>query len=402
MRAAAVALAGGLIAGCGGAAARPDGALVDADLRAPDADPRAPDAGPPDAAPITGLTATGASWPAADRLFHLEPRWLGSDAAYSIDLGGDRSLWLFGDTFIATSAANVRTASKFVRNTIAVEAGRDPTTAAMTFAWNTDGTGAPASFFAERGTGMDQRWHWPGGGARLPDGSVIVFLAIEKSTPGVGLGFAGDGWRAVRIVDPTAPPAAWQLDWLDPPAQAFEGVVGSAVATDGGYLLALAAGGGAHPMYLTRFALTDLMADDLSKIEWWSGAAWVAGAALTGAPTAVIGAGGTEGSLHRDPASGRWTWITSEGFGGARVGLASAPTPTGPWSATAAVFTPPESLGPNPFVYAIKAHPELDAGGDLAVTYATNSFTYADLFTADGQANLYWPRFARLTLAPVR
>jgi hypothetical protein len=46
-------------------------------------------------------------------------------------------------------------------------------------------------------------------------------------------------------------------------------------------------------------------------------------------------------------------------------------------------------------VYAAKAHPEL-AGpdpADLVVTYATNSFEFADLLTQEGERTLYWPRF---------
>jgi hypothetical protein len=44
---------------------------------------------------------TGSSCPEADRLFHSDPRWLGADAAFSIDLGGGRVWWLFGDSFVA-------------------------------------------------------------------------------------------------------------------------------------------------------------------------------------------------------------------------------------------------------------------------------------------------------------
>ena len=47
-------------------------------------------------------TMTAEAWPAADALFHSDPRWRGGDAAYSVPLGGDRVLWLFGDSFIAT------------------------------------------------------------------------------------------------------------------------------------------------------------------------------------------------------------------------------------------------------------------------------------------------------------
>src|SRR5438477_11118578 len=91
----------------------------------------------------------GASWPEADRLFHQDPRWLGADAAYSIDLGAERSLWLFGDTFVATSAGGRRTASSMPRNTVAVQDGRNPATATMRFFWGSDAAGKPASFFPD-------------------------------------------------------------------------------------------------------------------------------------------------------------------------------------------------------------------------------------------------------------
>ena len=70
---------------------------------------------------------------------------------------------------------------------------------------------------------------------------------------------------------------------------------------------------------------------------------------------------------------------------------------TGPWSAAMDVFTPPESKAMKPFVYAAKAHPEVDAGaGWLAVSYAANSFSFGDLFSEEGQRQLYWPRFCRV------
>ena len=81
--------------------------------------------------------------------------------------------------------------------------------------------------------------------------------------------------------------------------------------------------------------------------------------------------------------------------------MRTAPAPDGPWSGTRDVFTPPESRGADPFVYAGKAHPELVAGGDLIITYATNSFDFGDLFTPDGMRDLYWPRFVRVTATTV-
>ncbi len=374
-----------VLTACGGGGAAPasvDGPIaVDAQV-APDAQM------PPDGGPV-GVTATGVSWPEADALFHQDPTWLGSDAAYSIDLGGGRVAWLFGDSFIATSAAHTRSQSHMARNTIAVETGLDPTTATMQFAWG-DAAGTPASFFPERA----DRWHWPGGGVRLAGGPLIVFLSILRPDPG-GLGFASDGWRAVSIANPDDPPAQWQQTWLEPPVQAWDAVVGTAVARDGDFAIALATDASHHGM-LARFPVASLAAGSLGAIQWWDGAAWGAGP-----PAIVIDDAGPEASLAFDDALGQWIHVASRGFGASTIAVRTAPAVTGPWSAPLDAFTPPESLGARPFVYAGKAHAELATpDGSLAVTYATNSFTFADLFTADGQAHLYWPRFVRLALTP--
>jgi hypothetical protein len=335
------------------------------------------------------VAASGASWPNADALFHQDPRWLGSDGAYSIDLGGGRVAWLFGDTFVATSDAHVRTQAVMPRNTVAVETGLDPTTATMTFAWG-GGAGTPSSFFPEDGAD----WHWPAAGVRLPGGPLIVFLSIERASSG-GLGFAGAGWRAVSIANPDDPPSAWVRTRLDPPAQAWTANVGTAVALDGDFVLALATDD-AHRGMLARLSVASLAAGALDGIQWWDGAAWGAGP-----PAVVIDDAGSEASLHRNNELGLWIHVASRGFGATTIAVRTAPEVTGPWSSPEDAFTPPESLGADPFVYAGKAHPELATGdGSLAVTYAVNSFTFGDLLTPEGQASLGWPRFAKLSLTP--
>jgi len=92
--------------------------------------------------------------------------------------------------------------------------------------------------------------------------------------------------------------------------------------------------------------------------------------------------------------------VASYGFGATEIGLRTALAPTGPWSAPAFVYRPPESDRPRPFVYAAKAHPELvgPEPTDLVVTYATNSFAFADLLTKQGEQILYWPRFVAVRI----
>ena len=75
------------------------------------------------------------SWNEADQLFRRDPRWLGGDGAYSVDLGGERVLWLFGDSFIADRKAVARNASQIVRNSVAIQTGYDPSKASVKFYW---------------------------------------------------------------------------------------------------------------------------------------------------------------------------------------------------------------------------------------------------------------------------
>ena len=82
---------------------------------------------------LTSNGPTGRSFTEADVLFHRDPRWLGADAALSVPLASGRTLWLFGDTFIAESNAHVRSESKMVSNTVAIQTGEDPRTASITF-----------------------------------------------------------------------------------------------------------------------------------------------------------------------------------------------------------------------------------------------------------------------------
>jgi len=342
-------------------------------------------------------SASGVSWPEADRLFHQDPRWLGADGAYSIDLGAGRSLWLFGDTFVATSAAARRTEASMPRNTIAIQDGRDPTTATLRFFWGSSAAGKPTSFFPD---GPDT-WVWPADGIRLPGGPLILFLSVERATPGQGLGFASAGWRIGIVDNPDDDPATWAPRYLDPSPASFDAIVGSAVVLDGDFLVALAPRSDTHAGQLARFVPADLLAGVVAP-EWWAGDArgWVAEPALDGPPTVVIDDAGSEASLHHEAAQSAWIQMSSRGFGKTTIAVRRAPALTGAWSPPVDAFTPPESSGAKPFVYAAKAHPELTTGNpaELVATYATNSFTFADLLTSAGMESLYWPRFVRLTL----
>ncbi len=325
-------------------------------------------------------------WPEADALFHQDPRWLGGDAAFSVDLGGERTLWLFGDTFVGRRTGSTRRDSVMVRNSLAIMEGRDPSTATMAFVWREPTAGSPEAFFANDG----EIWRWPGHGIRA-GGALTLFLA-RLAPSDEGFGFEAVGWDAARITNPDSSPEDWAITYL--PTVAIEGlplVMGIAVVREGGFVHVYGVHEpGSHDLYLARYPEAAFAAG-VDAPEWWTGDEWTPHASLTGRPAVVTAGAHTELSVHRLD-DGRYAQVQSLGFGATTIGVRTAPALEGPWSEATSIFRPPESRGDRPFVYAGKAHPEL-TGAELVVTYADNAWDFAALLDDE---SIYFPHFLRL------
>lgn len=354
-------------------------------------------------APEAG-TSRARAFTAGNVLFHRDPRWLGADAALSIPLGHDRILWLFGDTFVATSGRHLRSESRMVGNTIAIQSGADPRNASMTFHWRKGLDGSPLSFFPDPDSGPEfsVRKYWPGHGVRLSQGPLVIFLYAIATTPGQGLGFANAGYAIAVVDEPDTSPEFWRPRIFAAFPAAFDAMPATAVVQDGEYVFAVAIRqNGMHAGALVRYRADSLAKGDLGHAEWWAGNArgWVREVAVgADGPVFVIDDAGAECSLHWDARMQSYVHVASYGFGASTIGVRKAPALTGPWSAPVQIYRPPESAGTRPLVYAAKAHPELIAldSADLLVTYAANSFEFADLFTLEGTGSLYWPRFVAI------
>jgi hypothetical protein len=329
------------------------------------------------------------SWPEADALFRNDPAWIGADAAYSVDLGSGRVLWLFGDSFIAKSSARSRGDAWFVRNSVAIENGYDPTSATIAFAWQTSSTGA-SSFFPESGT----HWFWPLAGVRLP--TRLVLFLLEEEQAGMGsFGFQAVGTKVVFVTNPNDPPLSWNVQDGNLPTFAFPIAFGASVVHDGPYVYAFGdKEPGDHSVYVARFDASALDAGDASNVTVFAGGMW--SASTSSAPDVIfpsvtaLSNPPTEFSVQKRP-DGSWLAVHSVGFGATSIAVRTAPVAEGPWTAPCIAFTPPESGRANVIVYAGKAHPEI-VGGSLVATYASNS---TDLATLASDMSLYFPRFVR-------
>jgi hypothetical protein len=346
----------------------------------------------PTATPLPPPEATvlkAAPWPEAEALFRQDPRWRGGDDAYSIDLGDGRVLWLFGDSFIAPGPPYTRRDAIMVRNSVAIQKGYDPTTAKMAFYWRSVEY-LPASFFPEAG----DVWFWPGHGIVVEGKLTLFLMAIRESSR--GLGFEPAGWRAVSVPNPEDPPPEWNLRWLETPSNPYGLVVSGSVLRHGDHVLAYCAREPAHDIHLVRWRLDDVVADDLSRPEWWAGddAGWVPQGNMQQAPEPLFRGGQTEFTVHREARLGRLLEIQTVGFPKGNLGFRQADGPTGPWTSLRLFYQPKAEGIPRFMVYAAKAHPHL-TGADLVVTYATSSL---DFYRLVADERLYYPRVLRVDI----
>ncbi len=330
--------------------------------------------------PSTAIAQTAVAWPEADRLFHSDPRWLGGDGAYSIDLGHGRVLWMFSDSFVARKPGDDRRHAVFLHNTIAIQNGYDPSHATIKFYWRTKNS-EPSEIFPTEG----KIWMWPGYGIRVGNRLLLFCTRVTSDSSKDSLGFKSVGWNAYWVMNPDAEPIAWKLKIA---ARTSDSVVMATEALrDGGFVYLF---GLNDDLYLARLSVENFAAGRLSPLEWWSAKGWQTEQSRR---QPVLHDAGTEPSVQRDPDGTGFIEVTSVGFGAADLVLRRAPSLEGPWSAPRKVYRPPESDAPDAFVYAGKSHAEL-TGADLVLTYVANG---SDEKLARDMS-LYFPQFVKVDL----
>jgi hypothetical protein len=335
--------------------------------------------------------------PALDAKFARSEGWVGGDGACSVTLHRERTLWLFSDTWCGKVQGGKRRDVVMVNNSVAVQegAGNDFRVDSTV---STGADGKPRSLFAP----PDGRgWFWIYAGLHANDGLLVFLPRFEKANKPGAFGFrAVDLWLGT-VANPDQPPSTWSVSYNKVPFGEFSGdrkrSYGSAVlrAQDQVFIYGYDEKP-ARPFPARRLLVARAPANRLADFEAWRFLAsgdWVADAHEA---TGLCDGLATEFSVSYLASLKQFALVyTDHGLSDRILGRFSV-TPTGPWSEPVLLFTCPEMKRDRKvFCYAAKAHPHLGKGDELVISYVVNSF---DLGPVLDNADLYWPRFIRVTL----
>lgn len=356
-------------------------------------------------ATLDGRQITTNTWPDATARFRGKGPWLGADSAYSIDLGGGRVLWLFGDTFIDPSADGSRTngPSQFVRNSVAIQTSGPDTTSydlsrsQLQFFTGPERNGVATSFFPETASGD---WYWPLSGIRLSNGQVLLFR-MRVAKVATGFGFKVMGWDAVAIEKPDLEPSAWTLRAIADQSSDAAWLLGASTLQHGEYLYVYAAKNADddHSLGVARFPIASLRSDPSDALrdpEWYTADGYRHES--TGvSPSPILAGGQIEISVHYQPQLGRFIEVQTRGLftsdANTAIVMRTSAAPEGPWSEPQSIWRPsaPGHTDPSKLLtYAAKAHPE-QRGADLVVTYMQN-----DVSSPTPNDAVYYPEVLRV------
>ena len=318
--------------------------------------------------------------------FSYHGGWLGADAAYSVPLG-DRTLWLFGDTFVGRPSAADRQDSTFIHNSVGISrCTRDGWK--IRYVWGRTDEGLPNDFLARPVNG----WWWLFDGFTHDGALLLGLLEVEEAPPRgpLALPFRFTGVELARIENPGDPPEAWRSEIL-PLHAGTRAVPSSALVPHGEYLYLftfLTDAAGRHPRVLARTRLDSLIgagARPDQSLQYLSQAGtWKPGLDADDARV-LMHDSATEMSVDR--VGNGWLAVYSHpntrgDFAAAgaddRVYARAAASLEGPWSEPFVVHRVRELADPEEpttACYAGKAHPHLSETGTLTLTYVCNLFT---------------------------
>jgi hypothetical protein len=332
--------------------------------------------------------------------FRRAEGWVGGDGAFTVSLSNKRTLWLFSDTWVGSIRDGKRKDVTMVNNTIGVQTGSGADMK-IEFAIAKGKDGKPGTLFVPPdGKG----WFWIFAGCHA-EGKLHVFLPRQEKTNAPGaFGFRGtDVWLGT-VENPGDEPTTWKPTYAKVPFVDLTSErklsFGSAVLRieNQVYIYGYEEKPG-KPFASRKLIVARAAADKLADFDSWrflgENGEWKREAKEAVGQADSLG---TEFSVSLLPARKQYALVyTENGLSDRIVGRFSA-SPIGPWSEPVLLFKCGEMRKQGVFTYAAKAHPHLAGNeNELVISYVANAFELAPVIN---DADLYWPRFIRVTIKP--
>jgi len=311
--------------------------------------------------------------------------WYGADGAYSIELDGNRTLWLFGDTFVSSDTSKKDRVGMdiIIGNTVAVSTcTKDQHFSIQYFLKKKNGKHRPS--FGEDET------LWPQDPFIVKNTLYVPFLVVQgvpENQPPYNFRIAGH--KVAKIKDfQSNDPHGWQteyLNWTDAIPAGIVALATTSVVHDEHIYF--------YPLYshtkndvkvygniLTRIAVSQLD-NPANSFEFWTRRGQWKKELIPNETQIVFSAGISEMSVRYYNRSRLWRAVfLSPDDKGRNLLYSTAPLLEGPWSSPKAILenipevTPGTHLyDPNTFCYAGKEHRQFSKNTTVVVTYVCNS-----------------------------
>ena len=166
-------------------------------------------------------------------LFDREEGWTGADGVYSVAFPEDKTLWLFGDTWVGKIRDGRHVEATLINNSLAMQQGKDPATATVQFYYRQAVDGHPEPFIRPSD---GKSWFWMYDGVLAPDGLYLFLIELERAEPA---GFRLTGTWLAQVGNPSDSPLDWRISLKRIPWARFSPsgdlFFGSAILEDGGF-----------------------------------------------------------------------------------------------------------------------------------------------------------------------
>lgn len=333
---------------------------------------------------LLGLTAKVFSQAVADTAFNSTIRkvnggWIAGDATFSIALPGQKTLWLFGDSFIGTVKPDnsLVSGAKMIRNCTVLQDG-DSMRAIFGGTFQN-----PKSFVSTSNESSD--WYWPEHGFMENDTLKIFLSEFVTASGPAGFNFK---YKAAVLARFTYPDIVL-IDLVKLPYFDINKVCyGNSIVVENGYTYIFGRKENDTVSHIAYPHVARVPAGNiLAPWEFCNGISW----SVSPNETQRISVVAVSQQYGVFKLNNKYIIINQEIWLSSKIYSYTSNHIEGPWNNKVLLYNTP-ILFANVFTYNAFPHPQFNTGDGLLISYNSNG-NFADIFK---NVEVYRPRFIRV------